>query len=279
MKWKCLLAILLMVPTWVSSTDLSPWLTKDFEIQPRASVLFQNYPRIQRPDHDIHHKGSDRFYTLGVAGTFCLPYKDAFLCGLSAELEMTIADTHRQHPGVDNFRLTGRYRILDDVADDDPITLTTGVTVTQAFRNSVHDISSFHHGIIEGEWHIAAGIETPYHEFWKTHTWAVFGVGTADVGSPWLRGDLIWEYNWCDEHQLRLFAHSLWGLGGNNLPRHHFSGYGPINHQSVDLGVRYLHVFENYATLSVEYARRVYAHNFPEAANLVLLSLMYPFSL
>ena len=69
---------------------------------------------------------------------------------------------------------------------------------------------------------------------------------------------------------------TLWGLGKkifaitfhDNL---HFKGYGKINHKSVDLGIPLWLYDGMLGTLSLQYARRVYAYNFPKNANLVLL--------
>lgn len=274
-------SVILLLPFSLTATDFSPWLTRDFEIETRGTALYQTYNKVDTPDGDLHHRGDDRFYTLSAEGTLsCVPMLDMTLCGFNAEFETTIADTHHQHPCIDNFRLTMRYRLFDDVMDEDPFTLVAGATMTQAFKHSLHDISSFHHGQIEGELHVTIGKEEPCMEYWFTRKWAVFGVGMGDIGSVWFRGDAVWERNWYEQHQLRFFLHSLWGLGGDNISlMKPFRGYGPINHQSVDLGTRYTYIFCNYATISFEYTRRVYAKNFPDQANLYLISYMYPFGL
>lgn len=275
------LASLILLPAYIIATDFSPWMTRDFEIEARATALYQTYPRVTTPEGALHHRGDDRFYTLSAESTVsCIPIFDQTLCGFNVEFETTIADTHHQHPCIDNFRLTARYLLLDDVMDEDPVTLVVGATMTQAFKHSLHDISSFHHGQIEGELHFTIGKEEPFMEYWLTRKWAVFGVGMGDIGSVWLRGDAVWERNWLEQHQVRLFMHSLWGLGGDNISLiKSFRGYGPISHHSVDLGARYTYIFCNYATFSFEYSRRVYARNFPEQANLYLISYVYPFGL
>ncbi len=263
------LVLLCLIPIIINATELMPWPDEDFEFQPRLTGLYQTYRSIAKSHGYIHKPSYDRFYTLSVG-------MSAF--DWSGEIETVFADTPRQRGTCDCVRLTGRYRWLNDIVDD-PVSLTTGITIIQAFRHSVNDISSFHHGQIAAEAHIAVGKETSHLSSWLSHWWGVFGIGMADQGYPWIRGDAYWEKNWCDQSQLRLFLHSLWGLGDRNLHAHsHFRGYGPIAHRSIDIGARYTYNFD-LGILSFEYAHRVYAVNFPAHANLFLLSYLYPFGL
>lgn len=271
MMFRKIFTVLLAIPGLLSARDLTPWLTKDFEFQPRASIVYQTYPKIATKHEHGTQSADDQFYSMGIE-------LSAF--DYSAELETTLAHTRRQHYCFDDIRLTGRYRILNDIPGDDPVTLTAGVTLIQAFRHSLHDVSSFHHGQFEAEAHVTVGKETPLEEFWMTHWWAVFAMGLGDHGSPWIRTELAWEKNWYDGDQLRLFANTLWGLGGRSISSvKHFGGYGPIDHRSIDLGIRYSHLFDFSGILSLEYIHRPYAHNFPEHANILQLSFIYPFGL
>jgi hypothetical protein len=266
-----ILGAFLVIPSLLASTDLTPWLTKDFEFQPRVSILYQNYPQIATKNKHANQSANDQFYTAGVE-------LSAF--DYSVELETTLANTRRQHYCFDDIRLTGRYRILNDIPGEDPVSLTAGITFIKAFTHSLHDVSSFHHGQFETEAHIAVGKETPIEEFWMSRWWAVFVIGFGDHGSPWIRTQSAWEKNWCDCNQLRLFANTLWGLGNSTIQSvHHFNGYGLIDHRSVDLGFCYTHLFDFSGTLSLKYIHRLYAHNFPEHTNLLQVSFVYPFGL
>lgn len=266
-----LFAAMITIPLLLSATDLTPWLTKDFEFQSQLSGLFQYYPKIASNHGSIHRKGNDQFYTLSLG-------LSAF--DWSGEIESTLAHTRRQDYLCDNIRLTGRYRWLDDIPGEVPVSLTTGVTLTQAFKHSLRDISSFHHGQFEGELHVAIGQESSCNRFWETRWWGVLALGHGNHGAPWIRTETAWEKNWWNSHQLRLFANTLWGLGNKGISSvDHFRGYGPIAHQSIDLGMRYTYLFDFSGTLSLEYAYRVYASNFPESTSLLMLRYLYPFGL
>ena len=130
------------------------------------------------------------------------------------------------------------------------------------------------------EGHVAVGKEFECRQFWTSRIWGMGAVGIGDVGSVWVKGDLVWEHNWWDRQQCSLFTHTLWGLGEKRLnlaiP---FKGYGSIAHQSVDLGGRYAYFFECGITLHVEYAYRVYARNCPERTSIASIGLKYDFGL
>lgn len=263
------------------ATDLKPWFGNDYEAEIRVSVLYQNYHSIDTPDchhqrhrscghHDNNCKRSedDTFTTLSVS----YPFKR--YCG---EFESTGAHTRHQSARIDNFRVTGRYQWLDDIVD--PFSLVTSITLTEPLSRALHDISSFHHGHIEAEACISVGKKYGYacSKDFLFRWWNVAGIGIAEEGSVWYRGDAAMECKLGEAHLFRAFVDTLWGTGKKNLHPDHFKGYGSIRHQSVDLGIRYGYIFEGWGTLSLQYARRVYARNFPQNANLVLFEYYYPF--
>lgn len=271
MNRRVLLYIFLCFPVLCRATDLKPWFGNEYEFEVRALLLYQNYHSIATPvRHVRQHKANDGFATLGVL----YPFKR--FCG---EFEATVAYTRHQKGGRwDSFRLTGRYLWLDETRGD-VINLTTGLLYTQVYSRALHDISAYHHGHIEGEANFAFGkkygdLSSKDYAF---RWWGVAGVGVADVSKIWFRGDAACEYKYKNKHLLRLLANTWWGMGHHNLHPNHFKGYGFIRHRSVDLGVRYGWIMERYGTLSIEYARRVFAHNYPEDTNLILFEYAVSF--
>jgi hypothetical protein len=266
-----LLFLFFLFPFFCEATVLKPWFGSDHEVEIRSSVLYQNYSSIAIPHHRFRRHANDVFMTLSAT------YPFRRYCG---EFEATVANTRHQNYRWDNYRVTGRYQVMNEL-DGSPITLTAGITLGEAFSLALHDVSSFHHGHLEGEFHLSFGKKYGYpcsHDY-IFRWWNVFGIGTSDIGSPWLREEIACEYNDRGVHQWRCFAHTLWGVGQQNLRYLHFKGYGSINHQSVDVGVRYGYTIDCWGTLSIQYARRVYASNFPQNANLTLVELYIPFGI
>lgn len=266
---RLLFACALCLPLIGFATDLKPWYARYLEIQPKATYLFQTYKTIDTGHGTIHQSSDDQFLHLSVLGAY-----DRWC----AEIETTFAATRHRSFGFCDARLTGRYQWLDDVVGD-PVSLVTGLTVVQSCKIAVHDISCFYHGDFETEIHVAAGKEVACEQFWTSRVWGVLGLGVADVGSPWIRGNFAWEYNWCDLHEVEIGAYTLWGLGGDSLNVNHFRGYGPIKHYSIDVGLNYHMTLECGGVLGIGYYHRLFARNCPKHVNILELSYLYPFGL
>lgn len=265
-----LLTLLLLLTPLLDATERMPWYPRYLEFQPRATYLYQEYRKVDTGKGTKRHASHDNFLALSLSGAY-----DRW----AVEVETSAGATRHRTFSLSDISLTGRYLWMDDVSGD-AFSLTMGLTATQVLKLALHDISCFYHGGIEAEAHVAVGKEFDCEQFWLSHLWGVVGFGIADHGSPWVRADAAWEYNVWDRHRFRLFADSLWGLGRNNLSlRHHFHGYGPIRHQSIDIGLLYTRHFDWGAFVDLGYAYRVHAHNCPEQTNRVVVSFLYPFGL
>ena len=267
---KIALALCLMFLTSLSATELAPWYPRDLELQPKAEFAYQTYSTLNTPHGNKHHCADNYFLNLSLSGAYDL---------YAAEIEINFADTSHRVFTLSDVRLTGRYQIYDDVIGD-PFSLVAGVTIIQDLRLARQDVNCFYHGGIEAEFTLAAGKEVVCGPFWYSRVWGVFGFGIADMGSPWLRFDAHWDHNWCDASELSLFMYTLWGLGGEGLSLNTpFRGYGPIHHQSVDLGIKYSKTFYCGDIASIGYAFRPYALNCPRFVSTFFISYLYPFGL
>lgn len=252
-----------------SATEFQPWLGNLYELELRTSFIYQDYTWFSSGPHLKKYSSNDLFFNASLAGT---------LPAFGIEVEATQARTRRQKGNLDQLKVTGRYVWQDDIAGD-PLSLTTGLSIIYALPYSLRDRSSFHHGRAEAELFLSIGKETPQEAVWISRWWSVLGLGIADRGSPWLRFHLSYEKRLWVQHEMRIFMHSLWGLGDKRLHLHHFHGYGPIQHQSVDVGLRYTYLLEYFGSASLEYSYRIHARNFPVYTHQVLAQLLYTFGL
>ena len=251
------------------TTEYQPWLGNIYEFEFRSSLIYQGYGCLSSGHHLKKYSSDDVFLNVSVSNTF----QDFAL-----EIEAAEAWTRRERGGVDQLKITGRYVWQDDIAGD-PLTFTTGLSFIQAFQHSLKDVSCFHHGLEEGELFLSLGKETPLENLWGSRWWGMLGIGIAERGSPWLRFYLSYEKRWWDQHEMKLFLHSLWGLGHKRLHLRHFHGYGPLQHQSVDIGLRYTYLLDFFGSASLEYSYRIHAQNFPLYTHRVLVQLLYTFGL
>jgi hypothetical protein len=254
----------------VEAVELRPWFGNYLEFEFRSHLLYQNYKALARGADSIAHSSDDLFLDMSLG---FVPDPQ-----LSVEAEIECANTTHNH-GVDHFSFTGRYMLLNDIAGD-AISLVAGLTLQQAFIGSLRDMSSFHHGRSEAEFHLAVGKELCSNRFlWDSRLWAIGAFGFAEQGKPWLRANLGYDYRLAIYHELSVFAKTLWGMGNKKLNPYDFDGYGSLHHQSVDLGLRYTYLIEFFGSASIEYMHRVYARNFPAEAHLLMISVLYTFSL
>lgn len=264
-KW--FLALALFFPALMQGIDYKPWYLNFLQMQGFLDYRFQTYHSVDAPHKNNHYASNDHF----VDGSLIFVY-DPF----SFQLETEFADTKKRHFDWDHVSLTGRYLWLNDDRGD-LFSLTTGLTLSRAWREAVNDISSFHHGRNEAFLHAAIGKQDIQGSTWLSRWWGVLGIGTADRWTPWIAAQASYECNIYEPHRLRLSMNTLWGCGNKKLKIRDFGGYGPIDHRSIDLSLRYSYEFDYYGILSLEFAHRVYAHNFPDHASIVSISYNYPF--
>lgn len=266
MRFICLLALL----GTLQGTEYLPWYPRYLEFQPKLTNLYQGYHTIDTVHGFKKRPSNDYFLFLSLLNT----YK-----AYSLELETSLATTRKRNFSFNDVRLTGRYQWLDDVIGD-PISLNTGVTLTQSFKQARHDLSCFYRGGFELELFGAVGKEISSNAFLCSRLWGVLGLGIADIGAPWLFFKTSYDHNFWDIHDARIFLNSLWGFGPNGLHlEHHFKGWQSIRYQTIDLGAEYNYTVPCGLKVGISYAHRVYALNAPRAVNFVTLSLLYPFGI
>jgi hypothetical protein len=267
--WRHLTFIFLLGFCQARGTEYQPWLGNIYEFELRTALMYQDYHWLSSATHLKKFSSNDLFLKASLSNAFPT---------FGLEVEATGALTRRQRGDVDQLKITGRYVWLDDVAGD-ALSLTTGFSLIYAFHRSLRDVSSFHHGRGEGEFFISFGKEIAQGTMWGSRWWNILGIGLADRGSPWLRWHLTYEKRWLDKHEIQLFLHTLWGFGHKRLHLEHFHGYGSIQHQSADIGLRYTYLLEYFGSASVEYSYRIHAYNFPIYVHRVLAMFLYTFGL
>jgi hypothetical protein len=195
----------------------------------------------------------------------------------SYELELEFAATTPISFGYRSFAAQVRKLWLDDVCGD-PISWTTGLVYRDASTRMRRALSTPYHARANFELNTAFGKEWSRSCYWDFRTYGLFAVGQGTEGSPWLRGDLYLWYNHCDQHQLRLFGRSYWGLGNRTIvPIDDFKNWSHIRHQSIDLGLSYRYHFGVWGWFRFDYLFRPYAKSYPEYVHFFVFSLDIPF--
>lgn len=252
-------------------TEYQPWLGNIYEFEERATLRYQRYSKLASGRHFKKYSSNDVFLNFSLLNTLPDPL-------VSGEIEFSQAKTRKQRGQLDFIKATGRYLLQDDVAGD-PISAVLGLSYIQAFSNSLKDVSSFHHGLYNSELFVSIGKEHSQDANWDSRWWLMGALGIAEKGSPWCRLHLNYEKRLREKHELKAFLNTLWGFGQRRLRFDHFEGYGPVKHQSIDLGLKYAYLIQYFGHVSLEYTYRVYARNFPCHTHQVLAQVLYTFGL
>lgn len=271
-RWIFFLYCILSLQTY--ATEFAPWFGPAFLPELRLSAAYQNFAKIDSHHHALHYPGKDFFADLSLS----IALDPVVLWPLSVEIESVGSRTHHHSLNFDCFKFTGRYQWFDDIVGD-PFSLTSGISLIFPFEKGLTDISSFHHGCFEYEGHVAFGKEKACRENWIFRHYGLLALGSSDRGSPWLRGGYFLENKVCGPLFFQAFLEGLMGFGKRHLHKHHFQGYGAIQHRSIDGGIKLSYSLDYYGVIALEYRRRLFARNFPLRTNWLQLSLIYPFGI
>ena len=271
-SWITLAAI--AIATCAQATELAPWFDPDKNLMVRPSYTYRNYTSVDTHEGAVRHHSTDDLINLSLL----MANDDLY----SGEIEYLIGYTSQRSFSSRALGMTLRYHLLNDVVGD-PISVMAGVSLRYIQHNGLNDISFFYHGPFEFEPTLSFGKEMVCEDYWTSRWWSVFGVGTANRGSPWVRAEFSWENNWWDEQEVKIFVNSFWGLGHRNLHEftnfEHFKGYYNIDHQSIDVGARYQYNIPCGGDISLEYYYRAYARNGPLHINAATIRLTIPFGI
>ncbi|MBS4164981.1 Uncharacterized protein NEOC65_000027 [Neochlamydia sp. AcF65] len=263
----CLAYLLLVLPSLLPGVEFKPWYPNPLQVHGELAYHFQSYASVDALKGSGHYSSKDQLINASLLVAYD-PY--------CLQLETAFADTKKRSFNCTHIALAARYLFLDDNLGD-PVSLSMGLSVRRAWKKAVNDMSLFYHGRNEAFLHAAIGKQNIEGFAWYSRWWGTLGIGTADGWTPWVVANAAYEWNRSYLHRVCVYINSLWGLGKQKLAVESFGGYGRIDHRSIDLGIRYCYEFAYNGLLSIDYARRVYAQNFPRDVNLLTVSYIYPF--
>lgn len=262
---------LLGLPLAGQSLETKPWLGTPYEFVFDSAFTYSRYSKVQGASKQLKSPSNDYdvLFDFGVAAS---PRWD-----FQGELEL--AETPRQPFNVRSGAIQARFQPWDDISGD-PLSCTIGMNFRMVTNHSRRDVSSPYAGNYNFEVTGALGKEWSEGGFWTSRAYAFASVGIAERGLPWTRALLVWQKNIADTHRFTLFSTGLFGFGQKqHVNVRHFQGWGNFHHQSIDVGGSYGYHFGTYGTLSVSYAYRVFARDFPERVNFATISYDIPFSI
>lgn len=264
------LLLLVLAPVSLVALESKPWLASAYEFYFNSAYTYSRFDQVHHATHQLRTPWNNNLISCGLG---FIPSD-----GWELEAEVELAATPRQTFGYRSAAIQGRYQWLNDIVGD-PVSCASGVVLRDVSTTSLHDISCPYSFLVNLELNTSIGKEWSKGPFWSMRTWAQVAVGVANRGMPWINGLCCFEKNWDNRHRILLFAEADFGFGAReHVDVDHFFGWGKYHHQSVDVGAGYQYHFDLWGDLTLSYARRVYAHTFPEQVNFFTLSYHLPFS-
>jgi hypothetical protein len=266
------LASLLFLSNVLLATETSPWFGNIYEIETRNGVAYQGYKKID----GLSGGASGDFDDFFMRSSVLISPVDRW----SVEVELSLANTRQRGAGLESFLVTGRYLLLEDLFGD-TVSLAVGVTAQFSPSTSVRDWSSYQSGRFESEGHISLGKEFSENGTWNWRVWTMLALGYAFEGNPFMRYEGVCAINVFDEQEVQLFLRGRLGFGTQPLNTSvvPFAGYGSVAYSLGDLGLRVGHSFGESGVLSVELARRMWAHHTPKQTTYIGVDYLYSFGL
>jgi len=262
MKRRFLLLFCLLSGQAIHAVHLDPVLPRFYEITPSFEQSF-TYSNTR----NIHWSS---FQTLGGEVSVCWPISYTCPCKVyDVQAEIQVAETAVQHIRIDHFNITALKQWNDH--------FLFGATLQQTLRKALQDPSSFHHGLLEGQFHIAYGKDMCISPCYVTRGYITGTLGVADVGVPWLESSLHWYMQ--AQFTFDCYVKAIVGLGSKSFHPHHFHGYGSVKHRSIDIGASYIYQIEDGRRWDLELSSRILAVNTAKFPIRFCLTYIFPFGI
>jgi len=251
--------------------DSLPWFSEVYSSRTSIGFNYYYFNKISGSLKDCSYPSNNY---LSFIGTGFTPNQD-----WDVDFDLELVRTPRQNYSFRSSAIQGRYRLLNDI-NADPISLVVGVNIRGVGSKSVKDVSSPYASYCNFEGTLSLGKEYAYNDSWIVRWSALGALGVANQGYPWCRCEALVEGN-CDyNYRLGVYSLGYFGLRGRDyVDVHHFTGWGKVLHQSVDVGAFFRYKFERWGGLKLAYTFRVYALNYPEWQQSATLVYDLPFSM
>lgn len=261
---------ILALPICLNALEVQPWFGDVYECHFLGSYSYSRFRKVQGALPQL----TSPFNVNIIYGDF----ECTFTRNWSFDADIELADTTKQTFGVRSGAIQLRHLFLDDIIGD-PISMAFGGSARVTTKKALRDISCPSHGNVDFELNLSVGREFDSGDEWRFRLWGFGALGIANRGSPWLRGIIGGEGNYCDHHKWGVYLIGSHGYGRKRtLDPNHFYGYGRIRQKSIDIGFRYGYGMGCFGTLRFEYIRRVSAKVYPQQVNTVVVSYLLPFS-
>lgn len=270
MKYSIAIALLSLAGP-ASALQTKPWLGNPLEFELDTAFTYYRFHKVEGASKQLSSPSNNRVILLDLGLTSYSSF--------DVQMEGEFAKSDHINWALRSAAIQGRYQLLNDIAGD-PVSLMLGLNIRGAPHHFLKDVSTPYASEFNLEVTGSVGKEWSNADQWTMRTYGFFAIGMANRGYPWTRELFVWQYNLFNTHRFLLFAEGDFGFGNQqHVNVKHFNGWAKFQHQSIDVGIAYGYRISVYGLLSLAYAHRIFAHNFPEHVNFFTIHYCLPFSL
>lgn len=223
MRWLCLL-----LPLTLSAIEYAPWLDPILYFKGKVNASYEGGRSV-----DLFRDEASLRVT---------PWTD-----LRAEFEIDFFKSRRYSYCLEALKLSGQYRVLNDVTGD-PISLLGAATFILPTTRAKRERALFYPGAMEYEFHLSIGKSWEEDEIYLD-----LAYGLANEHAPWWRTHAQLDHRFCSCDRVSIYAKTITGASV----------------RTAEFGAIYKY-FLDYGALSLTLARRPIAHHFPRATIITL---------
>ncbi len=261
-------AICCTIPLWGLKND--PWIPPPFEFHSDVRYSYSYFPSVANAINPTNYSSfvNDLAFEINGSAT-----PELFF-----ELELEFDNSSKVSFDLLSVAPVVKYQIMNDLIGD-PIAIIVGTYFRYVPENRLVDVATEYSGSYNFDFLVSIGKELEYSETILASTFAMFDVGIATVGMPWILADIVGKVLLYKHHELNMGVDGFFGFGlQDEVNIDNFNGYGNINHNSMDIKMGYGYKFSVWGELSFLYKRRVVAISAPSDTNFFGLQYDLSFS-
>lgn len=245
--------IFFLFPCTLWGFDFFPWFGTDFTFDITPFYIFRYFPSLNT---DFRHFSTHE--TGNIIGS------EIHFTGMreyTAGMFVSLTKTSRMEFGLNSVNFMAGTQFFNDRLGDF-LTASAYFMANGNASRATRDLILYHSARWELEWHLSVGKERTVGPSWSYRGWLDLGFGTGTSGSPYLKGLLFLEKNYCDCSVVGVFAKTWIGLGNRPL-KPPFYGYGSVAHRNLDVGMRYTYMTPYWGCFGADVSLGLVAVNYP----------------
>lgn len=247
--------IIIFFTTPLLALKNDPWIPSLFEFNGQIGYAYSYFPSVANTVSSENYSSFVNELGLELNGSVT---PNLFL-----EVEVEFDNSRKVDFNLLSVAPAVKYQCLNDLTGD-AVALLVGTYFRYVPSNRLVDVATPYSGEYNFDFLASIGKEFDNNKNFVGNAYAMFDVGIATVGMPWILADILAEAVFKKNNYFRLGVDGFFGFGDQKeVDVNNFRGYAKIYHQSLNVKVGYGYKFPVWGEISFLYKRRVIAIAYP----------------